>query len=234
MSGVYPNLLQKVLLHPDWLRALLEANPDAAKLCCKRFGYTPLIYALLQPRDETRNLESNSLVRLLAGYSERPSIPSTTAGLSPLGVYITSFSQVHGSQQFAMTNEAPGREHNQDASCLVRGRLVSKPRSRSTASEPTWYADVGTSLEVLYECNASAILDAVECASISSSKNNTLSLSDLNCWWLWHWLMLLLKHSVARTWIRGPEFSATHAAAALDNGCPLPLLMLLCEPFPTK
>ena len=77
-----------------------------------------------------------------------------------------------------MTNEAQQR-HNQDASCSLEADLSANRDQDRQRQRLRHGNDVGLSLEVLYECNASAILDAVECASISSSKNDTISISDL-------------------------------------------------------
>ena len=52
---------------------------------------------------------------------------------------------------------------------------------------------------------------------------------DLGSWWVWQWLLLLLKRAVGSK--AGTPFMALHAAARTE-GCPLPFLMLLMRVFP--
>ena len=204
----------------DVIRALLNANPEALKVRCKLLGYPPLAYALLMPR--VSDFETESVVRLLIEPKSDSVLVPTATGMSPLEVHIQSFSQVHGTLQFTTTSEAESIKTTSMLRILLETDLHSSNLSKAKL------------LEVLYEWNSSAVLDALECASISSGRSNSLSNADLNGWWVWQWMLVLLKYSVAGTWTQGSEFSATHAAAGLENGCPMPLLMLLGRAFPNQ
>lgn len=224
------NMETKVPANIDLIHALVKLSPNALKRRCKRLGYTPLVYALLQPRIDNYKEEFERLVGLLIGQ-ETLRI-ATRTGMSPLEVYIGSYSQVHGTLLFSSTRdeaaarkttnilrlllESDGKDSNNNKDCRQVDRKV-----------------IGTALEVLYEWNSSSILHAVECASIASGRNNSLAMSDLNGWWVWQWLILLLELSIIHVEGRC-QFSATHAAASLPHGCPLPLLMLLIRAFPIQ
>lgn len=215
----------------DVIGALVNANPEAVKIRCKRLGYTPLTYALLVPR--TSDFEAESLVRLLIESKSDNVFVSTASGRSPLEIHIQSYSQTHGTLHFMTTNENDAIKSTRMLQILLEPGLNTTQKGECKADS---LGCISTSklLEVLYECNSSAILDALECASISSGRNNSLSMKDLNGWWVWQWMLVLLKYSVADTWTHGSEFSATHAAVSLDNGCPMPLLMLLVRAFPNQ
>ena len=181
------------------IRMLLHANLNALKLRCNKLGYMPLVYALLASRDADN--EAEKLVQLLIECGrDSLSIP-TTEGLSPLEVHIKSFSQVHGSLQFSIDEEVKVRRSTNILHLLLEADPCWTCRESPSQTEGDHFLLQGWPLEVLYECNALALLDAVNCASISSGRDNSLSMSDLNGWWVWHWLNLMLKHSAAHVWI---------------------------------
>jgi hypothetical protein len=222
----------KVPASIDVIRALLNANPEALKVRCKVLGYPPLAYALLVPPNN--DFETESVVRLLIDPRSDGVLVPTTTGMSPLEVHIQSYSQVHGTLKFSTRSEAESIKTTSMLRILLEADLHSDREYQQGKTDDTSYISKSRLLEILYEWNSSAVLDALECASISSGRNNSLSNADLNGWWVWQWMLIILKYSVAGTWTQGSEFSATHAAAGLENGCPMPFLMLLGRAFPNQ
>lgn len=213
----------------ELIHALVKLNPNVLKRRCKRLGYTPLIYALMQPRIDNYGKETEDLIRLLVECGEDSLRIPTTIGLSPFEAYITSYSQVHGTLLFTTTKD---EDEAKKTTNILNFLLQYYANVRQEKQNQVDSVDIGSLLEVLYESNSSSLLHAAECSSISSSRNNTLAMSELNGWWVWQWLLVLLRHSMNQEESR--HFSPTHAAAALENGCPLPMLMLLMRAFPIQ
>ena len=217
----------------ETIEELLKAYPEAATTICRTNTYSPLAYVCLVVEKDCDLVDAEAMVRLLIKYSPECTKVTTSGSLSALDIHIVSFSQKH--QDNVEENPFSGRTNTgvlrtllEHDPCLAKVRIA---RDK-----------VSGAVELLYRSNADAFLDIVSLDDIKKKKSRTSNgdlehnkavISIVTKWWVWRWLILLLKYRTLPHKKRGARFLALQAAAGLV-GCPLPVLTLAMHAFPKQ
>lgn len=229
----------------DAIRALLVANSDAAVVKCSKYGYTPLAYACMVEDENPTLLYAESVVKLILKHKPESISCLSPDGLSPLDIHIMTFSKMK-----RYSNQPPQRRpkkgQKKAPSTAVLDALLGEENPNG----------LGKALEVLYECNAQSILEAVafeeahassakrkarrvarsDGSTVSSSPMVSSTSSALASWWVWEWTVFILKSDHLRKFMDKkpiPRFNVMHAAAQVRD-CPLPFLMLSMRAYPSQ
>jgi len=98
-------------------------------------------------------------------------------------------------------------------------------------------------VELLYRCNSADFLTVVSQDEMKElGKKRGIEKEDssrkmrknlMSHWWVWRWTILILKYGTVPFKKRGAKFSCLQAAAGLV-GCPLPILTLAMNAFPSQ
>jgi hypothetical protein len=172
--------------------------------------------------------EAEVVVRMLLEMKKEAVSVTSSSGMSPVDIHISSYSQARGNHK-AATNDKSKKVAS--STSILRALLEVDP----ALARPSKSSPVGP-LEILYKCNAPIILNAVDKATkvkISSENKAISSLKELSNMWVWGWTIMLLRYGTMHLKKRGTQFSALHAAA-MTEGCPLPIIMLAVRAFPSQ
>ena len=217
----------------DIVEGLLKAFPDASVTVCRTNTYSPLAYACLVIEKDCDLADAEALVRLLIKYCPRCTKVTTSGALSALDIHIVSYSQKH--QDVIQEDPLSGRTNTG----VLRTLLEHDP---SLAKARLARDKVSGAIELLYRSNANAFLEVVSLDDIkkrSKGRSNgepqdsKAVISEITKWWVWRWVILLLKYGTLPHKKRGARFFALQAAAGLV-GCPLPVLILAMHAFPKQ
>jgi hypothetical protein len=212
---------------------LLKAYPEAATTVCSTNTYSPLAYACLVVAKDCDLVDEEAMVRLLLRYSPECTKVTTSGSLSALDIHIVSYSQKH--QDIVEEDSLSGRT----TTGVLRALLEHDP---SLARVRISRDQVSGAVELLYRSNANAFLEVVSLDDIKNkrkpngrrnSKESKAIISEITKWWVWKWVILLLKYGTLPHKKRGARFFALQAAAGLV-GCPVPVLTLAMNAFPDQ
>mmetsp|Transcript_1962 Transcript_1962/g.3453 ORF Transcript_1962/g.3453 Transcript_1962/m.3453 type:complete len:541 (-) Transcript_1962:360-1982(-) len=221
------------------IEALLQAHPEAAKVRCVINSYTPLAYACCVVSSDECDLESvQAMVRLILRYCPTSSNVISTTGLSPVDVHIASYSRI------MMGKVEEDEELSGRTSTLVLRTLLEHDQ---THGEDRFSGHrVGGPVEVLYQTNKSAFQEAVAADDIKKTMNRDEQdifaadfdrgdsvRTQISSWWVWRWIVLVLKYGSLKSKKKGARFRALHAACGL-SGCPMPVITLAMNAFPDQ
>lgn len=219
------------------VEALLRAYPEAAKMLCQINSYTPLAYACLVMSRECDLDEMETLVRLILRYCPESATVFSKIGFSPVDVHIISYSQ-------EMIGKIEEEEFSgRTSTTVLRTLLEHNPALAQVRIEGD---RVGGPIEVLFRSNKSAFLEAVAADDIKKSSHRERPRTNstwgdggqsvrmqVSTWWVWRWIILILKYGTLKNKKKGARFLALHAAAGLV-GCPLPVITLAMHAFPKQ
>lgn len=215
----------------DLIEDLLIAYPEAAGKVCNTNTYSPLAYACLVVVKDCDLFDAECLVRLLIRYAPGCTKVSTSGSLSALDIHIVSYSQKH--QDVVEEDPLTGRTNTG----VLRTLLEHDPELAKVRISRD---KVSGAIELLYRSNANAFLEVVSLDDIKRKKKHKKSaeekkavISEITKWWVWRWVILLLKYGTLPHKKRGARFFALQAAAGLV-GCPLPVLTLAMNAFPKQ
>jgi hypothetical protein len=218
----------------NFIEALLVAYPDAAMQVCLTNTYSPLAYACLVVEREPDLLDAEAIVRLLLKYCPKCSKVTTSGSLTALDVHIVSYSQKH--QDILGENPLSGRTNT----VVLRTLLEHDP---SLARVRIVKDTVNGAVELLYRSNANSFLEVVSLDEIKQKKKpssdsresqmDKIVITEVTKWWVWRWLILLLKYGTMPRKKIGARFLTVQAAAGLI-GCPIPVLTLAMNVFPAQ
>lgn len=215
------------------IEQLLQAYPAAATTVCRTNTYSPLAYACLVVAKNCDLVDEECMVRLLIKYSPECTKVTTSGSLSALDIHIVSYSQKH--QDVVEEDPLSGRTNTG----VLRTLLEHDP---SLARVRISRDKVSGAVELLYRSNANAFLEVVSLDEIKKKRKNNSKrnlqeskaiISEITKWWVWRWVILLLKYGTLPHKKRGARFFALQAAAGLV-GCPLPVLTLAMTAFPDQ
>jgi hypothetical protein len=215
------------------IEGLLQVYPDAAMKVCRTNTYSPLAYACLVVEKDCDLTDAEAIVRLLLKYSPLCTKVTTSGSLSALDIHIVSYSQKH--QDVVEEDPLSGRTNTG----VLRTLLEHDP---SLAKVRIARDKVSGAIELLYRSNANAFLEVVSLDDIkkrtkrrtsSEPQDNKAVISEITKWWVWRWVILLLKYGTLPHKKRGARFFALQSAAGLV-GCPLPVLTLAMHAFPKQ
>lgn len=228
------------------VRAILVANPDAAKVQDDSDGLTPLHLACMIQDDAPEKIEEDlAVVRLILELFPKALNVTSRDGYSPLDVHIISMSK---------------QKRQGDMSSFRRPRKGARAGTSTAILNTLLEEDLGGGLarplDLLFECNSLAVLEqlALEEAQASSTRlrcrrqartSGTSSATicpapstNFSNFWVWEWALILFKSDYRRrngNSNRGPmsPFSALHVAAQVKD-CPIPFLMLAMRAYPNQ
>jgi hypothetical protein len=217
----------------ETIEELLKAFPDAAMQVCRTNTYSPLAYACFVVEKDCDLVDAEAIVRLLIKYCPECTKVTTSGSLSALDIHIVSYSQNH--QDVVEENPYSGRTNTG----VLRTLLEHDP---SLARVRIARDKVSGAVELLYRSNANAFLEVVSLDDIKKKTKRRSTgdyddskavISEVTKWWVWRWVILLLKYGTLPHKKRGARFYALQAAAGLV-GCPLPVLTLAMHAFPNQ
>jgi hypothetical protein len=231
---VYRDGIRQCKAPLDFIEALLVAYPEAAMQVCLTNTYSPLAYACLVMKREPDLLDAEAIVRLLLKYCPKCSMVTTSGSLTALDVHIVSYSQKH--QDVVGESPLSGRT----STGVLRTLLEHDP---SLARVRIVKDTVNGAVELLYRSNANAFLEVVSLDEIrqkkklnsdsKDSQTNKVVITEVTKWWVWRWLILILKYGTMPYKKIGARFLTVQAAAGLI-GCPIPALTLAMHVFPLQ
>lgn len=227
------------------VRAILVANPDAAKVKNSPDGLTPLHLACMVADDAPSKLDEDlAVVRLILEMNPKAVNVTSRDGYAPLDVHIIAISKLKR-QGDIMSFRRPKKGSKAGGFTAILNTLL----------EEDVQGGVARPLDLLFESNSLAVLEqlALEEAQASSSKlrarrmartngssvANACSAASTNFsnFWVWEWALILFKSDFKRRHVQynrpTPSFSAMHAAAQVKD-CPIPFLMLAMRAYPSQ
>lgn len=220
----------------DLLEKLLQMNPEVAKVPCSLNGYTPLTYACLVCNNKYDVENAAAMVRLFLNYCPESIEIFTKDGLSPLDIHVVSYSHHHPEKEDA---SSLGRT----SASVLRTLLTHSPE----LAQNRLHGDkIKGPIELLYKCNSKAFSQAVMDEIYDGADEEGTVKSDFTIperrqkvvdtvkkWWIWTWAVMILKYGSLKQKKRGAQFAAVHAAA-MQMGCPTPILSITLYAFPRQ
>jgi hypothetical protein len=178
----------------ETIEELLKAFPDAAMQVCHTNTYSPLAYACFVVEKDCDLVDAEAIVRLLIKYCPECTKVTTSGSLSALDIHIVSYSQNH--QDVVEENPYSGRTNTG----VLRTLLEHDP---SLARVRIARDKVSGAVELLYRSNANAFLEVVSLDDIKKKTKRRSNgdyddskavISEVTKWWVWRWVILLLKY----------------------------------------
>jgi len=214
------------------IEKLVIAFPDAATTLCRANTYSPLAYVCLIVENHCDLADLDAMARILLKHAPKCTRVKTSDGLTALDIHIVSYSRkfndlcpVNASPTSGLTNTLLVRTLLEHDPFLAKVR-ISKDK-------------VSGAVELLYRSNTNAFfkiltLDDIKMKHRRPSVNlrqQKAVVKEVTKWWVWKWLILLLKYGTIPYKKRGAQFHALQAAAGLV-GCPPSILTIAMNAFP--
>jgi len=212
------------------IEKLVIAYPNAATTLCRVNTYSPLAYVCLIVENNCDLADLDAMTRILLKHSPECSKVTTSDGLTALDIHIVSYSRRF--YDLEPENAPSGRTNT----LLLRTLLEHDPFLAKVRISKD---KVSGAVELLYRSNTNAFFKVLTLDDIKM-KNRRLSIDlkqqkavvrEVTKWWVWKWLILLLKYGTLPHKKRGAQFYALQAAAG-HVGCPPSILTIAMKAFP--
>lgn len=181
--------------------------------------------------------ESNAMVRLFLKYCPECTSVLTAGGLSAVDVHI-----VRKSQAMSGCEEEGTHLSGRTSTVVLRTLLENNP---GLAKVRISHDKVGGPIKILYRCNSQVFFKLVaiyenkkegsperpRAKSTDTDYKSKSVITQISQWWVWRWIVIILKYGTPPRKKKGACFLALQAAAGLV-GCPLPILVLALCAFP--